>query len=106
MNIPKFKVARRLAETVLLVAAIALILSLPLFAGTHSYPLTVVEGNSMNPTLLNGDLVYYSNSGHVSNGTIIIFTRDTSSNALLSNFGQPVIIHRVVGAIVGHGSIL
>lgn len=79
------------------VVCIALILALPLFAGTNSYPLTVVDGTSMLPTLENGDLVYYTGinkNNLIPNGTIIIFTQEQSGP--LSFLIRPVVIHRVV----------
>ncbi len=96
----KFKFSRRVVEALVLVVVVVLIAVLPLFAGTRSYPLTVVEGNSMEPTLLNGDLVYYTASvSEVANGSVIVFTQDTSGNVLLGGLGQPVVIHRVVDVL-------
>jgi signal peptidase I len=96
----KAKISMRLVEVIALVVAVVLITALPLLAGTRSYPLTVVEGNSMEPTLHNGDLVYYTGGGKVSNGTIIVFAQDNSGNPLLSGLTEPLVIHRVVGIVV------
>jgi signal peptidase len=86
---------------------VVLVLALPLFAGTHSYPLTVVDGTSMLPTLENGDLVYYtgiSKNTLVLKGTIIVFTQEQSGP--LSFLIRPVVIHRVVDYVtLADGSI-
>ncbi len=95
----KAKISMRLIEAIALIVAVVLIAALPLFAGTRSYPLTVVKGNSMEPTLHNGDLVYYIGGGKVSNGTIIVFAQDNSGNPLLSGLTEPLVIHRVVAIV-------
>ncbi len=80
-----------------LVVVIALVLALPLFAGTNSYPITIVDGTSMLPTLENGDLVYFTGINKntlIPIGTIIVFTQDQSGP--LSFLIRPVVIHRVV----------
>jgi signal peptidase len=103
----KIKITRKLLEAVILLVAVVLILALPLFAGTKSYPLTVVEGNSMAPTLQNGDLVYYTGcGGKVENGSLIVFYQDNSGNPLLSDLTRSVVIHRVVNVTVGNDGLL
>jgi signal peptidase I len=94
----KFKLSRKKIETIAFIVIVALIVVLPFIAGTSSYPLTVVEGISMYPTLQNGDLVYYSSAGtgSIANGTIIVFNQDNSGNALLTSITQPVVIHRII----------
>jgi len=90
-----------------LIVIIVAIAGLPLFAGTSSYPLTVVEGNSMYPTLQEGDLVYYQavNRNVIPNGTIIIFTQNQSGNPLNAML-PPIVIHRVVNQkIMPDGSV-
>jgi signal peptidase I len=96
----KAKISPRLAEAIALVVVVVLIAALPLFAGTRSYPLTVVEGNSMEPNLHNGDLVYYTGGGKISKGTVIVFAQDNSGNPLLSGLTEPIVIHRVVAIVV------
>jgi signal peptidase I len=96
----KAKISLRLVEAIAVVVVVVLIAALPLFAGTRSYPLTVVEGNSMEPTLHNGDLVYYTGDGKVSNGTVIVFAQDNSGNPLLSGLTEHIVIHRIVAIVV------
>lgn len=87
-----------------LISSIALIVffaSLPLAAGTNSYPLAIVNGNSMYPTLHNGDLVFFmAVHGQVREGTIIVFVQGGSGIGILDNLLRPIVIHRVVGS--GH----
>jgi signal peptidase I len=76
--------------------------SLPLVAGTGTYPLAVVEGNSMYPTLQNGDLVFFHSvppGERVANGTIVVFVETGTGVTLLDQLLRPVIIHRVVGSM-------
>ncbi len=95
----KAKIRRNLL-IIILVVIIALILALPLFAGTKSYPVTVVDGNSMYPKLQNGDVVYFThiNANQIPNGTIIVFSQDQSG--LLGGLIPPVVIHRVIDEVI------
>jgi len=78
----------------LLVLAIAL----PFLARTSTYPLAVVEGNSMYPSLQNGDLVLFAApSTPIQNGTIIVFVQQRSGVAVFDSILQQVLIHRVTG---------
>jgi signal peptidase I len=54
----------------------------------------------MEPTLHNGDLVYYTAGETVTAGKVIVFAQDNSGNPLLRSFTQPVVIHRVVAIVV------
>jgi signal peptidase I len=77
----------------LLVFAIAL----PFLAGTNTYPIAVVDGNSMYPTLRTGDLVFFTTpSGLIQNGTIIVFVQQRSGVPALDSLLQQVLIHRVI----------
>jgi signal peptidase len=79
-------------------AVLVIFVSLPFIAGTSTYPVTVVNGNSMSPTLHNGDLVFFdSPAGRVKNGTIIVFVQSQSGVPALDSWLMPVVIHRVVG---------
>lgn len=79
----------------------AFFVTLPLIAGTQSYPLAIVNGNSMYPTLHNGDLVFFvSPHGPIENGTIIVFVQAQSGISVLDSLLKPVLIHRVIG--MGH----
>ena len=78
------------------------IIALPLVAGTKSYPLTVIEGNSMYPYLQNGDLVYYTkiDASNIPNGTLIVFTQSNTGMSLLDGLINPVVIHRVIDQVI------
>lgn len=80
---------------------LVLALALPFIAGTSTYPIAVVDGNSMYPTLQNGDLVFFTApSGPIQNGTIIVFVQQRSGIPALDTLLQQVLIHRVIS--VGH----
>jgi signal peptidase I len=73
------------------------IVTLPLMAGTQSYPVAIVNGNSMYPTLHNGDLVFFEGAhGPIKNGTIIVFVQGQSGISVLDSVLHPVLIHRVI----------
>src|ERR1039458_4021785 len=88
-------------QRILMVVSFALlitIVALPLIAGTSTYPLAIVQGNSMYPKLQNGELVLFTAPrGPVANGTIIVFVQSASGAPALDSFLKPVVIHRVVG---------
>jgi len=93
----------------LLGIVVLIVIFLPLYAGTSSYPLAIVSGNSMYPTLQNGDLVFYKaiNTANIPNGTIIVFVQGDTSEPLLDGLVRPVLIHRIVGEeIQSDGTIL
>jgi signal peptidase I len=80
---------------------LVLAVSLPFLAGTSTYPIAVVDGNSMYPTLQNGDLVFFTvPSGPIQNGTIIVFVQQRSGIPAFDSMLQQVLIHRVIS--VGH----
>lgn len=92
----------------LLIAAIAATILLPFFMGTQTYPITIVQGNSMYPTLQNGDLVIFRQAPQqvIANGTIIIFVQSGTGISALDSLLKPVLIHRIVGVVVqGDGEI-
>ncbi len=88
-------------QRILLVLSLALLLAmlaLPFLAGTRSYPIAIVQGNSMSPKLQNGELVFFTAPrGPIANGTIIVFVQSASGVPALDSFLKPVVIHRVVG---------
>lgn len=88
---------------------VLIVIILPLYARTKSYPLAIVSGNSMYPTLQNGDLVFYkaTNAADLRNGTIIVFVQGDTSEPLLDGLVRPVLIHRIVGEeIQSDGTVL
>lgn len=93
------KWTKKRIEVLLLVVVFLIVIFLPLYARTESYPLAIVSGNSMYPTLQNGDLVFYkaTNTQDIPNGTIIVFVQGGTSDPLLDGLVRPVLIHRVVG---------
>ena len=83
-----------------LAAAVAMVTlaSLPLFEGTKSYPIAIVDGNSMYPALHNGDLVIFGTPpATISNGSIIVFVQGSTGFSSLDSLLKPIVIHRVVG---------
>ncbi|HEY6283609.1 MAG TPA: signal peptidase I [Nitrososphaerales archaeon] len=79
-------------------ALVVFSISLPFIAGTNSYPLAVIEGDSMYPSLHNGDLVFFSApTSPVQNGTVIVFVQARSGIPQLDSILRPVVIHRVIG---------
>ncbi len=102
------KKPKRTIVYVVLAVILTLALGAPLIAGTNSYPLTIVTGTSMLPTLENGDLVYYTgidmSKGTIPIGTIIVFTQDQTGP--LAFLTRPVVIHRVIGTEFKEGQIV
>lgn len=91
----------RLLKAVAVLVVIFFVL-LPFILGTKVYPMTVVEGNSMVPSLYSGDIVVFSavESKPIPNGTIIVFIQ---SNLNLNGFDyllKPIVIHRVIGTVI------
>lgn len=90
-------------KVLLLVGIVVLIAfaSLPVLAGTSTYPVAIVDGNSMSPTLHSGDLVFFTKPAEpLKNGTIIVFVQSQSGVPALDTLLMPTVIHRVVG--IGH----
>lgn len=96
------KWTRKRVEVFFLVVVFLIVIFLPLYARTESYPLAIVSGNSMYPTLQNGDLVFYkaTNTQDIPNGTIIVFVQGGTSDPLLDGLVRPVLIHRVIGEVI------
>jgi len=103
MRLPSgFRAVAKRVGISLLIATIAAVVLLPLMMGTHTYPVTIVDGNSMYPTLQNGDLVVFRSvpNGEIPNGTIIIFVQSSTGISALDSLLKPVLIHRIVNADV------
>jgi len=80
------------------IALLTMAVSLPFLARTNSYPVAVVDGNSMYPTLQNGDLVFFTApSGPIQNGTIVVLVQQRSGVPAFDSILQQVLIHRVIG---------
>ena len=82
----------------LLAVPVVMVASLPLFAHTSTYPVAIVDGNSMYPALHNGDVVYYAAPrGPLANGTIIIFIQGETGVSSIDSLLKPILIHRIIG---------
>ncbi len=67
---------------------------------TQSYPVSVVDGNSMYPTLAHGDLVLFRGiQGEVANGSIVVFVQGGLGIPALDALVAPVVVHRVVAIV-------
>jgi signal peptidase I len=97
----KLRIGRRTA-TGLTVAVVAVLVFLPFLAGTETYPIAIVQGNSMYPNLQNGDLVLFKQVSQqsVTNGTVIVFVQSDTGVTMLDSLTKPIVIHRVVGSFV------
>ena len=96
------KVTKKRIGIILLVVIFSGLVLLPLSADTSSYPLAIVDGSSMYPTLQNGDIVYFhsvANASSIANGTIIVFVQG-NTGSLFDGLVRPVVIHRVVGEVI------
>jgi len=80
----------------------AVMVGLPLYTQTSNYPLAIVQGNSMYPTFHNGDMEIFAKAppGMIANGTIIVFVQSETGVTGLDSLIRPVVIHRIVGAVV------
>jgi signal peptidase I len=69
------RILAKRAELLLVGFAIAIAVALPFYTHTSTYPIAIVQGNSMYPTLQNGDLVIFRSQAHpiVANSSIIVF---------------------------------
>jgi len=89
----------------ILLAAVAILLVFvgpPLLLGTRVYPVAVVQGDSMYPVLLNGELVVFRaiNTQDIPNGTIVVAVEGGSPVNSLSYLVRPIIIHEVYARVV------
>lgn len=98
----KHKIDRRLGIELGIVAFLCVVIAiLPIYARTATYPLAIVQGNSMYPALQNGDLVLFTKApAMVENGTIIVFVQGESGVSVLDSLIRPVVVHRIVGTMV------
>lgn len=94
---------------VLGVALLAVFTLPPIIAGTPSYPLAVVSGNSMVPALHPGDMVVLRGvpAGQtIPNGTIIAYIPGQTGVSMLDPIIRPVVVHRVVNEFYQNGTVL
>lgn len=78
------------------------VLALPFFFGTRTYPVAIVQGTSMYPSLQNGDLVFFKaiNQQNIANGTIVVYVQSDTGLTALDSLLKPIVIHRVVGSFL------
>ena len=74
----------------------------PLMLGTRTYPVIIVDGTSMNPTFLNGDVLVYRGAtpATITNGTIIAYMPSQTGLPALDYLVVPIVVHRVIGEVV------
>ncbi len=97
MNLGRARIPSR-AVFVLAVAAVLVVP--PTLMATQAYPVAVVDGNSMYPTLAHGDLVLFrGKQGEVANGSIILFIQGGLGVPALDTLIAQVVVHRVVGTV-------
>lgn len=79
-----------------------LIVGPPLFLGTSTYPITIIDGSSMRPTYSDGDLVIYGAPviNDIQNETIIVYVPKGTGLTFADSILAPAVIHRVVEIIV------
>jgi signal peptidase I len=94
------RLARVPTRAVFVVVIFAVIAVPPLLMATQIYPVSVVDGNSMYPTLSNGDMVLVRGvQGNIANGSIILFIQGGLGVPALDALVAPVVIHRVVAIV-------
>jgi signal peptidase I, archaeal type len=83
---------------ILFLVIVILILISPFILSTSTLPIAIVAGNSMYPTLQNGDLIIFKGppTGPIPVGTIIIYVEPQIGNNFLGWLTGRIIIHRVV----------
>jgi len=89
-------------EIAVLGLVVTVVIGLPLYTQTSNYPLAIVQGNSMYPTLHNGDMEIFAKApqGMIANGTIIVFVQSDTGVTALDSLIRPVVIHRIIGTVV------
>jgi signal peptidase len=99
MNMPT---KRRAIELGVMAAIVGVVVLLPVYTGTSNYPLAIVQGNSMYPTLHSGDLVIFGkpSQAQIANGTIIVFVQGDTGVSTLDSLVRPIVIHRIVGTVI------
>jgi signal peptidase I len=92
----------RRAVVALVLASLLGLLALPVLMGTQTYPLAIVEGTSMYPSLQNGDLVVFQGASQhfLPNGTVIVFVEGGTGFSSIDSMIRPVVVHRIVGVVV------
>ncbi len=100
MKFPDTARKRRVIVTVSLMIIVSVVLAPPVVLGAKTYPVSVVNGNSMVPTLQNGDVVSFRGvdpNSPIPIGTIIIFVPSNFGLSGVDYLVRPSVVHRVVG---------
>lgn len=76
--------------------------------GTKTFPIAIIEGNSMYPNLQNGDLVIFRSVSpqSVTNGSIIVFVQGQTGISMLDSLIRPIVVHRVKDIIVQYDGVI
>ena len=102
--------AKRVYKSLMVLALLIIggvFFAFPYLMGTKTYPLAIVEGNSMYPNLQNGDLIVFREaSSSVANGSIIVFIQGQTGISMLDSLIRPVVIHRVMNVIIQYDGII
>lgn len=93
---------------IVLSSVAALLIIPPIAMGTTQYPVVIVSGISMLPTLHGGDLVVLRGvppNTIIPNRTIIAYSPQQLGIPLIDSFTAPIIIHRIVRVYDVNGSV-
>jgi signal peptidase I len=87
---------------------VSVFLVFPGVMGTKTFPIAIIEGNSMYPNLQNGDLVIFRSVSpqSVTNGSIIVFVQGQTGISMLDSLIRPVVVHRVKDIIVQYDGVI
>ena len=95
---------KRISGIVFILALILIMVVPPLTLCTCTYPLAVVNGNSMYPIYKNGEMVIFSLNGvnvnDIPNGTDIVYVQTETGIPMLSAITAHPIAHQVIKRIV------
>jgi signal peptidase len=103
------KLTKKKLEIIIFAAVTLAVALLPVVANTGTYPLAIIDGNSMYPHFENGDLVYYyapKDKANLPNGTVIVFVQGNAGSSLFDGLVRPVVIHRIIGQTVGDDGVV
>ncbi|MCL5888398.1 MAG: signal peptidase I, partial [Candidatus Thermoplasmatota archaeon] len=95
---------KRISGIIFIIALILILVVPPLVLRTSTYPLAVVNGNSMYPLYRNGELVIFSLNGvnvnDIPNGTDIVYIQTETGIPMFSAITAHPIAHQVIKRIV------
>ena len=95
---------KRISGIIFIIALILILVVPPLALRTSTYPLAVVNGNSMYPLYKNGEMVIFSLNGvnvnDIPNGTDIVYIQTETGIPMFSAITAHPIAHQVIKRIV------